>query len=405
MSTFGGLVEEIPGISIDRFDGTNLESTIFFLSHCHTDHMVGLNSPNFLNALMRKKHVYLYASPVTVQILKCKFPELAPKLKKLPVNVPTLVVFPYNSQKYLTITVTPLTAGHCPGSVMFLFETDKNVLYTGDYRVSASDLKKYCAFYQQGQLIKIHKMYLDTTFFSTSFLKFPSRQETLNAIVKIIKDWIYKNKRNVIQIQTSATYGSEYLFIEIAKEFNMPIHVNQIAYDFYKHIPDMDKAVTLDSTTTQIHSSCGINYKQICTPQDCPVRTIKPSAIYWRNKNLDQSIVDHENENYRVCCSAHSSFEEIVEFLMFLKPDDVEPNVLPPYGEQRIMLNALSSVMESYKEKEPETCNSDTNFVKSFKIRDRENEKTDSDDEEYDSNLDDLLGSPPRKVVKWDIDD
>lgn len=45
MSTFSGLIEEIPGISIDRFDGENLKSKIFFLSHCHTDHMQGLH-PN-----------------------------------------------------------------------------------------------------------------------------------------------------------------------------------------------------------------------------------------------------------------------------------------------------------------------------------------------------------------------
>jgi len=42
MSTFSGLIKEIPNISIDRFDNNNLESCIFFLSHCHTDHMVGL---------------------------------------------------------------------------------------------------------------------------------------------------------------------------------------------------------------------------------------------------------------------------------------------------------------------------------------------------------------------------
>lgn len=42
MSTFEGTLSEIPGISIDRFDGKNLNSTIFFLSHCHTDHCEGI---------------------------------------------------------------------------------------------------------------------------------------------------------------------------------------------------------------------------------------------------------------------------------------------------------------------------------------------------------------------------
>lgn len=35
MSTFPGLLDEIPKISVDRFDGKNLFSEAFFLSHFH----------------------------------------------------------------------------------------------------------------------------------------------------------------------------------------------------------------------------------------------------------------------------------------------------------------------------------------------------------------------------------
>lgn len=48
MSTFNGTFEEIPLISVDRFDGENLFSECFFLSHCHMDHMIGLDNPNGL---------------------------------------------------------------------------------------------------------------------------------------------------------------------------------------------------------------------------------------------------------------------------------------------------------------------------------------------------------------------
>lgn len=35
----------------------------------------------------------------------------------------------------LRLSVTAIPAGHCPGSVMLLFEQrDKRVLYTGDFR-------------------------------------------------------------------------------------------------------------------------------------------------------------------------------------------------------------------------------------------------------------------------------
>ena len=45
MSEFAGPISEFPGVSIDRFKGDNLTPTVFFISHCHTDHMMGLNEP------------------------------------------------------------------------------------------------------------------------------------------------------------------------------------------------------------------------------------------------------------------------------------------------------------------------------------------------------------------------
>jgi len=36
MSTFGGLMKEYRLISLDRFDGFNLESTVYMLSHKHS---------------------------------------------------------------------------------------------------------------------------------------------------------------------------------------------------------------------------------------------------------------------------------------------------------------------------------------------------------------------------------
>lgn len=43
MSTFSGFLSEINGISIDKFTDLNRISKVFFLSHCHTDHMKGLS--------------------------------------------------------------------------------------------------------------------------------------------------------------------------------------------------------------------------------------------------------------------------------------------------------------------------------------------------------------------------
>lgn len=79
MSTFSGLIEEIPGISIDKFNGHNLKSKVFFLSHCHADHMEGLDEAK--NDLPGP----LYLSEVSAVFVQRKFPHLK-KLKTLEIG-------------------------------------------------------------------------------------------------------------------------------------------------------------------------------------------------------------------------------------------------------------------------------------------------------------------------------
>lgn len=79
MSTFGGLIDEIPGISVDRFDNGNLNSKVFFLSHCHSDHMRGLDEAK--DGLPGP----LYLSEVSRVFVQRKFPHLT-NLKKLDIG-------------------------------------------------------------------------------------------------------------------------------------------------------------------------------------------------------------------------------------------------------------------------------------------------------------------------------
>ena len=68
MSVFASPISEYPGVSIDRFNGENLKSTVYFLSHCHTDHMVGLTEPELFE---RVKHYNLkiYCHKVSAALL------------------------------------------------------------------------------------------------------------------------------------------------------------------------------------------------------------------------------------------------------------------------------------------------------------------------------------------------
>lgn len=94
MSTFGGRIPELPYVSVDRFDGDNdRASAAFFLSHCHTDHMVGLadlqrpeeDVPAEQDETSGEDLRPLYLTAVSAVIVRGLFPRL--RLNLLPLSV------------------------------------------------------------------------------------------------------------------------------------------------------------------------------------------------------------------------------------------------------------------------------------------------------------------------------
>ncbi|KAJ3625475.1 hypothetical protein MTP99_016042 [Tenebrio molitor] len=387
MSTFQGKLAEMPEISIDRFDGSNFEAEAFFLSHCHTDHMVGLQDPKFQQNLVENNR-FLYLSHVSAQILKNMYPKIANNLVELDLHYPTTVPL-----KGRVLAVMPIPAGHCPGSVMFLFETDQNVLYTGDYRINPGDISKFKAFYDSyNNRKRIDAVYLDTTFFLKEYARFPKRGESLDEICTIIKEWISRSDKHVVGLNTSAKYGYEYLFMEIFKTLKMPVHVNDEIYEFYSRVPELDQAVTRSKHLTKIHSACGSTYTVICANTVAyKIKTIKISAFRWKSESLQNGISESHHNTHFVCYSTHASYEEGVELLKFLKPKKVEANVLhkKPTVDREILANIEENLRGG---EEPETKK-----IKLFEVveeeRGRDVARVSADEDE---NF--ILDSPPRRL-------
>ncbi|GAA5853553.1 hypothetical protein JCM9279_001312 [Rhodotorula babjevae] len=181
MSTHHGFIKEFPFIRVDAFNGdpavlnpfTRKAPHFYLLTHAHTDHIAGLNSPQF--------HGLIYATPITKQLVldtveaadrvrydelghrvgrRLKFANLrkvkprrpsavAPgaarssrqgagidRIKEVPLNVR----FDVEGPDGIIVTITALDANHCPGSCMFLIEgtvagAHRAVLITGDVRI------------------------------------------------------------------------------------------------------------------------------------------------------------------------------------------------------------------------------------------------------------------------------
>ncbi|GCC20579.1 hypothetical protein chiPu_0019142 [Chiloscyllium punctatum] len=336
-------MHEYPSISIDRFDRDNLLAKAYFLSHCHKDHMKGLRAPVLKRRLECSLKLKLYCSPVTKEILltskKYKFWENY--IIAIEVGTPTQIslVDEATGEKE-DILVTLLPAGHCPGSVMFLFEGGGGtVLYTGDFRLAKGEVARMELLHSGGRIKDIQSVYLDTTFCDPRFYQIPSRVECLNGILELVRSWITLSPYHVVWLNCKAAYGYEYLFTNLSEEFSVQVHLNKL--DMFHNMPEILHHVTTDRST-QIHACrhpkdedfirgnrlpCGITAKD-----GTPLRiiSIKPSTMWFGERTNKSSVIVRTGESsYRACFSFHSSFSEVIDFLSHIQPVNIHPNVVP----------------------------------------------------------------------------
>ncbi|XP_076763497.1 elongation factor 1-delta isoform X2 [Xylocopa sonorina] len=367
MSTFLGLIEEIPGISVDRFDEENLGSSIFFLSHCHLDHMNGLSNNMFMNLHSNQKH--LYCSPITKVLLGNIFTFESSCVKEIDIDTPTVIEYTLNQKNNnkILLFVTAIPAGHCPGSVMFLFEKDNvSVLYTGDFRVNPIDFPKLkCLHYREHTKLipkTFTKVYLDTTFLSNNFKTFPTRQESIIKIRDITNYWLSKDPRNVVILECSALYGSEFLFIELSKMLGIKIHVRTHVYKSYCRIAELSCYVTNEPHSTRIHA-CKRKFssKSLECRDDIKseyIMTIIPSVRKWKDR--DTSVVGEwdksREQTFNVCYATHSSLEELKAFVQYfgIKASEIYPCVIPSIEESKIykLLESITNKEEQVSVKQ-----------------------------------------------------
>uniref|UniRef100_A0A4W6C1C6 Protein artemis n=1 Tax=Lates calcarifer TaxID=8187 RepID=A0A4W6C1C6_LATCA len=343
MSSFAGRMKEYPTLSLDRFDRENLHARAYFLSHCHKDHMKGLKGPLLKRKLQFSRTVRLYCSFVTKELLLSnpKYAFWEEYIVPLELESPTQIsLVDEASGEKEDVVVTLLPAGHCPGSVMFLFEGSQgNVLYTGDFRLAVGDASRIEHLHSGNRVKDIQSVYLDSTFYDPRFYQIPTREVCLNGISVLIGNWISQSPYHVVWLNCKAAYGYEYLFTNLGEEFNTRIHVNHLA--MFKKMPEILSYVTTDRRM-QIHACrhpkdeeffqgnrlpCG------CTaPDGTPLRiiSIKPSTMWFGERTKKTNVIIKTGaSSFRACFSFHSSYSELKDFLSYLRPVNIYPSVIP----------------------------------------------------------------------------
>ena len=197
------IYKKIPntGFVVDAFSyGSIPDISVYFLTHFHSDHYVGLkNSFNH----------QIYCSKITASLVRNKFKSGLFSLNIIEIN---------SSKDVKGVRVTFFDANHCPGAVVILFELNNGLryLHTGDFRADHS-------FFEYQQLIckPIDTIFLDTTYCDPKYDFLPQKQ-ILETIVSISSDYYKKNPKLLI-VCGSYSIGKENVFISIATALNLKV--------------------------------------------------------------------------------------------------------------------------------------------------------------------------------------
>ncbi|CAK7209953.1 hypothetical protein SCUCBS95973_000620 [Sporothrix curviconia] len=249
MSTFDGHIREFPDIQVDYFRTTQASISrrplACFLSHVHSDHLVGLNTLRspfvYCSAVTRAMVLRLEKYPCRINLAKGilearkrTYKHLKHLLKPLPLETPTTIeLSPGNC-----VQVTLFDANHCPGSVMFLFEDDsKAALYTGDTRLEPwfvnAVVRSPCLAEYAAGLRTIDTVYLDTTFLEQDVVfeaKAEGLQELLQAVARYPPDTVFYLR--------AWTFGYEEVWMALAKALRSKIHVDEYKMRLYISLAD-----------------------------------------------------------------------------------------------------------------------------------------------------------------------
>eukprot|EP01080_Neovahlkampfia_damariscottae_P004893 gene4893-8487_t len=333
--SFSGILPKIP-ISIDDFKRTRGVEH-YFLSHFHSDHYAGLASLTKQNLENEK---LIFCSSITKKFITKKFKNI-----------------PCDKIKSLEVGTTIYNANHCPGSLMFLFETkNEKILYTGDFRFEIDSYKDLSIEKMLDELKnqKITKLYFDTTFCEAFYNSIPTRDSSINCIIKLIEEQP-KDKKIAI---SNDILGSEAVLLSIAQNFKTKIFVDVKSLKA-RRIGKLKSLVFLDDIFTLNESKSRFtvtSYSKLVEMASDPFNDhycIRSSTM-WSKQDFKESIgVEVSSLSKIRSCnihfviySMHASFEEIQGFI-----EQTDPKLIFSIRNPNVQLKMLKKLNKKGFEK------------------------------------------------------
>ncbi|KAJ7597693.1 hypothetical protein C8J56DRAFT_1159547 [Mycena floridula] len=396
------LFPHYPSIRVDQFsqvrDFEPPPNVVHFLSHTHSDHIVGLQAKSFgsvvycsqnakemllrhevlkerqfyddnLRAEKNRTFKHLKVDPYRSIHGEIYYQGSRDLLRVLPLHTPTKIDISASEQ----VTVTLLDANHCPGAVMFLIEGEQgNVLHTGDFRAEPSFLdsiihnqylKPYLADCNSNDVsCTLDAIYLDTACVMQTD-DVPPKDDATSGLMSLLQ--LYPS--TTYFFINSWTWGYENVLKEIAQTFKCQIHFDRYKHTIYTHLnsePVLAAIGTSDPSSTRFHACerfAKCEFVDVGSePDDQGVWSttsklgqrvvyINPcdmSTAKWNDYQRDvrRRLQDGQEVNSLQCPLArHSSLPELKAFVSLFRPHSIIPNTLDPnlHGLDRLGINRM----------------------------------------------------------------
>ncbi|XP_057436491.1 DNA ligase 6 isoform X2 [Lotus japonicus] len=300
-------------------------SVAYFLSHFHSDHYAGL-SPSW-------SHGVVFCSPTTAELLLHVLRVPSPFVHPLPLNQPVCID---------GSVVTLIDANHCPGAVQFLFEvpapdgTCRRYVHTGDFRFCRSMLAEPAL----APFVGADAVFLDTTYCHPKFV-FPAQEESVDYVVNVVGEC---DGDDVLFLVATYVVGKERILLELARRFNKKVLVDARKMEVLRVLGYGESSeFTEDGLETNIHvvgwNVLGetwpyfrpnfVKMKEIMTERGySKVVGFVPTGWTYEVKRSRFAVKSKDScQIHLVPYSEHSNYEELREYVKFLKPKQVIPTV------------------------------------------------------------------------------
>lgn len=223
---FSGIIDEFPFLAVDRF---NTAANTVLLTHCHSDHLVGLQ-----NKLLACQIICTEATRMLLA-RDAHHAAAVPRITTLGFNAPLRLPLSEDLIKqHGQVFVTLIDAYHCVGAAMFLIEgPHKAVLCTGDVRAESWWTESICrtpalAPYVSGKK-RLDNVYFDLSFAyrGEPYIELPPNQSGIQAVISLLQEYCMDDPE-IKYLFKDTTLGFEEAWAHVAAFFSGKIAIGDL---------------------------------------------------------------------------------------------------------------------------------------------------------------------------------